>query len=102
MMLLLVVGNSICLIITTNTFAVHASTDTTCLTVLLALVANVPRSTVTAACTTYTIARLVYGAVYVLIPDDLYSQLRGIAWWTGNSSCLFLLWRAAHSPRPDA
>ncbi|EXJ86425.1 hypothetical protein A1O3_03376 [Capronia epimyces CBS 606.96] len=65
--------------------------------VLLALVANVPRPTLTAACTTYTIARLVYGAVYVLIPHDLYSQLRGIAWWTGNTSCLFLLWKAARS-----
>ncbi|EXJ80230.1 hypothetical protein A1O1_08372 [Capronia coronata CBS 617.96] len=66
--------------------------------VLLALVAGVPRQTVNTACTTYTIARLVYGAVYVLVSHDLYSQIRGIAWWTGNTSCLFLLWKAAHAP----
>ncbi|KAL2419312.1 hypothetical protein ABEF95_010147 [Exophiala dermatitidis] len=65
--------------------------------VLFALIAGVPRSTLNAACTTYTIARLVYGAVYVFIPDDLYSQLRGLAWWTGNVSCFYLLWKGARS-----
>ncbi|KAI0968479.1 hypothetical protein F4678DRAFT_443109 [Xylaria arbuscula] len=42
----------------------------------------------------YTTARLAYGAVYIFIDHDLWSQLRGITWWTGNLSCLWLLYRA--------
>ncbi|KAI1259081.1 hypothetical protein F5Y18DRAFT_317388 [Xylariaceae sp. FL1019] len=42
----------------------------------------------------YTLARLAYGAIYVLIDHPTWSQLRGIAWWIGNSSCLYLLWKA--------
>ncbi|KAI0425593.1 hypothetical protein F5Y09DRAFT_95979 [Xylaria sp. FL1042] len=42
----------------------------------------------------YATARIVYGAVYVLIDHDIWSQIRGITWWTGNLSCLWLLYRA--------
>ncbi|KAI0905144.1 hypothetical protein F4824DRAFT_456144 [Ustulina deusta] len=42
----------------------------------------------------YVTARLAYGAVYILIDHDLWSQIRGITWWTGNLSCLWLLYRA--------
>ncbi|KAL6242643.1 hypothetical protein RBB50_010289 [Rhinocladiella similis] len=61
--------------------------------VLFALVSGVPESALIKGCTAYTVARLVYGAVYVFVPHDIYSQLRGIAWWTGNFSCLYLLWK---------
>ena len=39
----------------------------------------------------YTAARVAYGAVYILIEHRLWSQLRGITWWIGNVSCLWLL-----------
>ncbi|KAI1361141.1 hypothetical protein F5Y08DRAFT_28074 [Xylaria arbuscula] len=42
----------------------------------------------------YTTARIAYGAVYIFIDHDLWSQIRGITWWTGNLSCLWLLYRA--------
>ncbi|KAI0867114.1 hypothetical protein F4860DRAFT_456447 [Xylaria cubensis] len=42
----------------------------------------------------YTVARFVYGAVYIFIDHDVWSQIRGITWWTGNLSCLWLLYRA--------
>ncbi|KAI1296004.1 hypothetical protein F5Y03DRAFT_371080 [Xylaria venustula] len=42
----------------------------------------------------YATARIAYGAVYILIDHDLWSQLRGITGWTGNLSCLWLLYRA--------
>ncbi|KIV85411.1 hypothetical protein PV11_01108 [Exophiala sideris] len=61
--------------------------------VLFALVTGVPKQSLIGACTTYTIARIVYGAVYVFISHDVYSQLRGISFWVGNASCLYLLWK---------
>ncbi|GAP92117.1 putative membrane- eicosanoid glutathione metabolism protein [Rosellinia necatrix] len=42
----------------------------------------------------YAVARLAYGAVYILIDHDVWSQIRGLTWWTGNLSCLWLLYRA--------
>ncbi|KAK5085118.1 hypothetical protein LTR70_008072 [Exophiala xenobiotica] len=63
--------------------------------VLFGLIANVPSESLTTACTTYTIARLVYGYVYVFVPDDRWSQIRGISWWVANSSCLYLFWKGA-------
>ncbi|KAI1493627.1 hypothetical protein F5X96DRAFT_151676 [Biscogniauxia mediterranea] len=42
----------------------------------------------------YTAARVAYGAAYILIDHPLWSQIRGTTWWTGNISCLWLLWRA--------
>ncbi|KAI1821623.1 hypothetical protein F4861DRAFT_451046 [Xylaria intraflava] len=42
----------------------------------------------------YVTARFVYGLVYVFIDRDPWSQIRGVAWWVGNLSCLWLLYRA--------
>lgn len=59
-----------------------------------ASVAGVDRRLINRAGLTYTIARVAYGFVYILIEDRLWSQLRGIVWWIGNGSCLYLLWQA--------
>jgi len=71
------------------------NSDLTRCAVLFGLIADVPRSMLTNACTVYTVARLVYGYVYVYVPDDVWSQARGIAWWTGNGACFYLLWKGA-------
>jgi uncharacterized MAPEG superfamily protein len=42
----------------------------------------------------YTTVRLAYGAAYILIDHEVWSQIRGVTWWTGNLSCLWLLYRA--------
>jgi uncharacterized MAPEG superfamily protein len=62
--------------------------------VLFSSYAGIPRQTINTAALTYTIVRVCYGAIYILIDHPKWSQLRGITWWTGNVSCLFLLWRA--------
>ncbi|KAI0389075.1 hypothetical protein F5Y17DRAFT_450356 [Xylariaceae sp. FL0594] len=56
--------------------------------------AGVERHLVNRAGLIYVTARLAYGAVYILIDHDLWSQIRGITFWTGNLSCLWLLYRA--------
>jgi len=63
--------------------------------VLFAVVAGVPEPLLTNACTTYTVARMVYGAAYVFTSTSGWSQVRGVAWWVGNASCLYLLWKGA-------
>ncbi|KAK4172243.1 hypothetical protein QBC36DRAFT_338308 [Triangularia setosa] len=60
-----------------------------------ATVAGVDRRVINRAGMVYTVARVVYGAVYILIEDKLWSQVRGVTWWVGNGSCLFLLWKAS-------
>ena len=55
---------------------------------------GVERHLVNRAGLLYTTARIAYGAVYIFIDHDLWSQIRGITWWTGNLSCLWLLYRA--------
>ncbi|KAJ9354842.1 hypothetical protein DTO027B9_4558 [Paecilomyces variotii] len=62
--------------------------------VLYASHAGVPAYTINAACLSYTVARMIYGTVYILIDHPTWSQVRGITWWWGNLSCLFLLWKA--------
>ncbi|KAI0404708.1 hypothetical protein F4802DRAFT_566018 [Xylaria palmicola] len=42
----------------------------------------------------YVVVRFAYAAAYILIDHDVWSQIRGITWWTGNLSCLWLLYRA--------
>jgi uncharacterized MAPEG superfamily protein len=42
----------------------------------------------------YAVARFAYGAVYILIDHNVWSQIRGVTWWTGNLSCIWLLYRA--------
>ncbi|KAH7382656.1 hypothetical protein DE146DRAFT_669400, partial [Phaeosphaeria sp. MPI-PUGE-AT-0046c] len=59
-----------------------------------ASLAGVDRRLINRAGVMYTIARVAYGFVYILIEDRLWSQLRGITWWVGNGSCLYLLWQA--------
>lgn len=65
--------------------------------ILFASHAGVPAQTINAAGLSYTLARLCYGAVYILIDHPTWSQLRGLVWWWGNLSCLYLLWRAGKS-----
>jgi uncharacterized MAPEG superfamily protein len=63
--------------------------------VLFALNAKVPMGIVNKACAAYTAARLMYGPIYILVADDTWSQFRGVTWWMGNLSCLYLLWQGA-------
>ncbi|KAJ5403538.1 hypothetical protein N7509_003409 [Penicillium cosmopolitanum] len=65
--------------------------------ILFASHAGVPARTINVAGLSYTLARLCYGAVYILIDHPTWSQLRGLVWWWGNASCLYLLWRAGKS-----
>jgi uncharacterized MAPEG superfamily protein len=62
--------------------------------ITFASLAGVQRQTINAAALTYTVARVAYGGVYIFISNRKWSQLRGLTWWTGNLSCLYLLWRA--------
>jgi uncharacterized MAPEG superfamily protein len=57
--------------------------------------AGVEREYVNRAGLLYTVARVAYGFVYILIDHPLWSQIRGITWWIGNCSCLYLLWKAS-------
>ncbi|KAJ5679117.1 hypothetical protein N7462_007361 [Penicillium macrosclerotiorum] len=61
---------------------------------LFASYANVPSPVINAAGLSYTVARVCYGAVYILIDHPRWSQVRGLVWWWGNLSCLFLLYKA--------
>ncbi|CAI7596285.1 unnamed protein product [Penicillium discolor] len=62
--------------------------------VLFASLAGVPARRVNAAALSYTVARVVYGAVYIFVDHPTWSQVRGLVWWWGNVSCFFLLWKA--------
>ncbi|OQE11568.1 hypothetical protein PENVUL_c002G04035 [Penicillium vulpinum] len=62
--------------------------------VLFASMAGVPAKKINAAALSYTIARIVYGAVYILVDHPTWSQVRGLVWWWGNLSSFFLLWKA--------
>jgi uncharacterized MAPEG superfamily protein len=56
--------------------------------------ARVDRRLINRASLIYTLAHVAYGFVYILIEDRLWSQLRGVTWWIGNGSRLYLLWQA--------
>jgi len=60
-----------------------------------ATLAGVNRRLMNRAGVVYTIARVAYGFVYILIDYPLWSQIRGVTWWIGNCSCLYLLWAAS-------
>lgn len=60
----------------------------------LASIAGVSTRVINAAGLSYTVARLAYGAIYILVDHPKWSQLRGVVWWWGNLSCLYLLWEA--------
>jgi len=59
--------------------------------VAFATFAGVDRVCVNRAGLMYTVARVAYGVVYILIGHDVWSQFRGVLWWVGNLSCLYLL-----------
>ncbi|KAH6660146.1 hypothetical protein BKA67DRAFT_547008 [Truncatella angustata] len=42
----------------------------------------------------YTAARVAYAVSYILIEKNLWAVSRGVFWWIGNGSCLWLLWEA--------
>ncbi|MCJ1320193.1 hypothetical protein MMC15_005531 [Xylographa vitiligo] len=56
--------------------------------------AGVERELVNQAGLVYTVARVVYGFVYVFVDQLAWSLLRSVAWWVGNISCFWLLYRA--------
>ncbi|KAH9986167.1 hypothetical protein F4779DRAFT_632445 [Xylariaceae sp. FL0662B] len=60
----------------------------------LATFARVKPEAVNLAGLVYTVARIAYGISYILIEDDLWAVSRGVFWWVGNGSCLWLLWKA--------
>ncbi|KAJ5697330.1 hypothetical protein N7488_011014 [Penicillium malachiteum] len=59
-----------------------------------ASIAGVSPRIINAAGLSYTFARLAYGAIYILVDNPKWSQLRGLTWWWGNFSCFYLLWEA--------
>lgn len=60
----------------------------------IATAAGVPAHIINAGGLSYTLARLVYGPVYILIDDPAWSGVRAWVWWWGNVSCFSLLWQA--------
>lgn len=62
--------------------------------ILFASYAGVPAQTINAAGVSYTVARLCYAAVYIMVDHPKWSAVRGVVWWWGNVSCLMLLWKA--------
>lgn len=63
--------------------------------VSFATFAGVERDAVNKAGLVYTLARVAYGAVYVLVDHPQWSRVRGLNWWLGNISCFYLLWKAS-------
>ena len=57
---------------------------------LWAHVAGLSNAEINASALVYTIARLAYVTVYVLVDTPKLSQLRGVCWWIGNVTCLRL------------
>ncbi|KAI6080996.1 hypothetical protein F4821DRAFT_40067 [Hypoxylon rubiginosum] len=60
----------------------------------LATFAGVKPEIVNRAGLIYTAARIAYGISYILIEDNLLAVSRGVFWWIGNGSCLWLFWEA--------
>lgn len=59
-----------------------------------ATIAGVEGELVNRAALVYTIARVVYGFVYITVDKLSLSLIRSTSWWVGNISCLWLLYRA--------
>ncbi|KAK4544105.1 hypothetical protein LTR36_004603 [Oleoguttula mirabilis] len=57
-----------------------------------AQVAGLPTSEINASALVYTVARVAYATVYILVYTPRMSQLRGICWWASNITCLRLFW----------
>ncbi|RFU27755.1 hypothetical protein B7463_g8576, partial [Scytalidium lignicola] len=62
--------------------------------VLLANHAGVPAGVINGLMASYTLARTLYAVAYICIDRDEFSQVRGLCWWWGNTSCMSLLWMA--------
>lgn len=60
----------------------------------MANVSGVDTGRINAAGTIYTVARIAYGIIYTTVSHPWWSQMRGITWWVGNVSCLYLLWHS--------
>lgn len=60
----------------------------------LATAAGVSPEAINRAGLVYSLARVAYGIFYVLVEDDTWALGRTVFWWTGNGSCLYLLWKA--------
>jgi uncharacterized MAPEG superfamily protein len=60
----------------------------------MACFAGVEREKINAAGLIYTVARVAYGGFYIFAESLGWSFGRSAAWWVGNGSCLWLLWKA--------
>ena len=56
--------------------------------------AGVERELINRAGLVYTVARVAYGVIYIVVDQTVWSLSRTVAWWVGNISCLWLLRRA--------
>jgi uncharacterized MAPEG superfamily protein len=56
--------------------------------------AGVERELINRAGLVYTVARVAYAVFYIMIDQTMWSLFRSAAWWVGNISCLWLLYRA--------
>jgi len=62
-----------------------------CASMLFALHAGLPASTINKVGAVYTAARAVYGVAYILIEDDIWATIRSAAWWVSNITCMWTL-----------
>lgn len=58
---------------------------------LFALHAQLPNSTINKVCASYIASRICYAASYNLIESHSLSWIRTVAWWPGNSICIWTL-----------
>ncbi|KAH7117549.1 hypothetical protein B0J11DRAFT_536229 [Dendryphion nanum] len=61
--------------------------------ILWAHVAGLDNVQINGSALVYTVIRIVYVAVYILVDTPKLSQLRGVCWWIGNVTCLRLFWQ---------
>lgn len=62
---------------------------------LWATITRLPDTTINASALVYTLARFTYAVSYIFVDEVKLSQLRGIAWWVSNITCLRLFWLGA-------
>lgn len=55
-------------------------------------VAGLSHAEINASRLVYTVARVAFAAVYVLVDTPTMSKLRGVCWWVSNIVCLRLFW----------
>lgn len=59
--------------------------------VLLAVHAGVPNETINTIGAWYTLSRVAFGLLYIVVESEGLSFLRSAAWWSGNLSCFTAL-----------